>query len=104
MLVYFTCLFLKVYYCPYREHYWLFVPVAASSIILSIGVVTLGYFLISYFTGVFEVTVVPLFLQIGITRILTNLSVVVVFLLFFFFLKTQQFFVLVLFFLRNVYP
>jgi len=88
MVVYFTCVFLKVYYCPYREHYWLFVPVTTSSIILSIAVVTFGYFLISYFTRVFEVRVAPLFLQIGITRILTKLSVVVVFLFFFFFLKT----------------
>lgn len=37
----------------------------------------------------FEVRVAPLFLQIGITRILTKLSVVVVFLFFFFFLKTS---------------
>jgi len=51
---------------------------------------------------VFEVRVAPLFLQIGITRILTKLSVVVVFLFFFFFLKISEKFLFLFFFLMEI--
>ena len=85
--VYTIYVLFRVYWCPYQEHYWLFVPLATSAISLSAAAVMLGYFLISYFTDFFEGKITPLFLQIGVTKILTRLSCVIGFILFIYFLE-----------------
>ena len=85
--IYIIYVLFRVYWCPYQEHYWLFVPLTTASIVLSAVVVMLGYSLISYFTDFFEGKVTPLFLQIGVTKILIRLSCVIGFILFIYLLE-----------------
>ena len=87
VVLYIIYVLFKVYWCPYQEHYWVFIPAAIFAIILSAVIVMIGYFLVPYSTYFFEIEITPFFLQVGVTKLLTRLSYGIIFILFIYLLE-----------------